>query len=87
MIEVGGKRREITKMRIWEFEDGTIVREEEFDGDLTEFVVEKDGKSATINLHTIEDRDNCARLMDEGENPLESGWENGAGDAISAIME
>lgn len=74
-------------MRIWEFRDGTIVREEVFDGDLTEFVIEKNGKTATISPDTIEDRDECARLMDYGENPLESGWEDGFGNTIASIME
>ena len=77
----------MTELRIWEFADGTIVREEEFDGDLTEFVVEKDGKSVTINPDTIADRDDCARLMDEGENPLTSGWEDGAGNDLAAVFD
>lgn len=68
-------------MRTWE-RKGYEVVEVEFDGDLHEFEVVKDGEViATITPDTIEDMDQIIKDLDSGEGV--DGWEDGMGNTIS----
>lgn len=67
-------------MRVWE-RKGYIVSEIEFDHDLHEFEVVKDGKViATITPETIEDMEQIISDLDAGEDV--NGWEDGMGNTI-----
>ena len=68
-------------MRVWERE-GYIVREVEFDYDLHEFEVVKDGEViATITPADLDDMDRIISNLDAGEGV--DGWEDGMGNTIS----
>ena len=68
-------------MRTWE-RKGYEVVEVEFDGDLHEFEVVKDGEViATITPDTIEDMEQIIEDLDNGEDV--NGWEDGMGNVIS----
>ena len=68
-------------MRVWERE-GYIVREVEFDYDLHEFEVVKDGEMiATITPADLDDMTDIVAALDSGEDV--EGWEDGMGNTIS----
>lgn len=68
-------------MRTWE-RKGYEVVEVEFDGDLHEFEVVKNGEViATITPDTIEDMEQIIKDLDSGEGV--DGWEDGMGNTIS----
>jgi len=68
-------------MRTWE-RKGYEVVEVEFDGDLHEFEVVKDGEViGTITPDTIEDMEQIIKDLDSGEGV--DGWEDGMGNTIS----
>mgnify|MGYP001241952546 CR=1 FL=1 len=67
-------------MRIWE-RKGYMVVEKEFDHDLHEFDVVKDGEViATITPADLEDMQQIVEALDAGENV--NGWEDGMGNTI-----
>lgn len=68
-------------MRTWN-RKGYEVVEVEFDGDLHEFEVVKDGEViATITPETVEDMEQITKDLDNGEDV--DGWEDGMGNTIS----
>lgn len=68
-------------LKTWE-RNTYIVEEKEFDGDLHEFDVVKDGEViATINPETIEDMNQIIEDLDAGEDV--DGWEDGNGNTIN----
>jgi hypothetical protein len=68
-------------MRVWE-RKGYIVPEIEFDHDLHEFEVVKDGRViATITPADVEDMEKIIADLDSGEDV--NGWEDGLGNVIS----
>ena len=68
-------------LKTWERNTYT-VEEREFDGDLHEFDVIKDGEViATINPETIEDMQAIIEDLDNGEDV--DGWEDGNGNTIN----
>lgn len=68
-------------MRVWE-RKGYIVREVEFDHDLHEFEVVKDGEViATITPADLDDMNRIISDLDAGEGV--DGWEDGMGNTIS----
>lgn len=68
-------------MRTWN-RKGYEVVEVEFDGDLHEFEVIKNGEVvATITPDTIEDMEQIIADLDNGEDV--DGWEDGMGNTIS----
>ena len=68
------------EMKVWERE-GYIVQEVEFDGDLHEFEVVKDGEViATITPADIDDMNQIIADLDAGEDV--NGWEDGMGNTI-----
>ena len=68
-------------LRTWE-RNTYIVEEKEFDGDLHEFDVIKNGEViATINPETIEDMQAIIEDLDNGEDV--DGWEDGNGNTIN----
>ena len=68
-------------MRTWE-RKGYEVVEVEFDGDLHEFEVVKDGEViATITPDTIEDMEQIIKNLDAGDDV--DGWEDGMGHTIT----
>lgn len=68
-------------LKTWERNTYT-VEEREFDGDLHEFDVVKDGEViATINPETIEDMQAIIEDLDNGEDV--DGWEDGNGNTIN----
>ena len=71
----------IFMLRTWE-RNTYIVEEKEFDGDLHEFDVIKNGEViATINPATIEDMQAIIEDLDNGEDV--DGWEDGNGNTIN----
>jgi hypothetical protein len=67
-------------MRIWE-RDGYQVVEKEFDHDLHEFEVVKDGEViATITPADMDDMRRIVEALDAGEGV--NGWEDGTGNTI-----
>ena len=68
-------------LKTWERNTYT-VEEREFDGDIHEFDVVKDGEViATINPETIEDMQAIIEDLDNGEDV--DGWEDGNGNTIN----
>lgn len=68
-------------MKTWVRETYTVEMVE-FDGDLKEFEVVKDGEViATITPATIEDMEQIIEDLDNGEDV--NGWEDGMGNVIS----
>lgn len=68
------------KMRVWEREGYKVV-EKEFDHDLHEFDVIKDGKViATITPGDLDDMETIVSDLDAGEDV--NGWEDGNGNTI-----
>lgn len=69
------------EMRIWK-RNGYIVREVDFDGDLHEFEIIKNGKViATITPADLDDMAQIVADLDAGEGV--DGWEDGMGNVIS----
>lgn len=67
-------------MRVWEREGYKVV-EKEFDHDLHEFDVIKDGKViATITPGDLDDMETIVSDLDAGEDV--NGWEDGNGNTI-----
>jgi len=67
-------------MKTWEREGYKVV-EKEFDYDLHEFDVIKDGETiATITPDSIESMDSIIDALDNGEDV--DGWEDGMGNTI-----
>ena len=67
-------------MRTWEREGYKVV-EKEFDYDLHEFDIVKNGETiATINPGSIDDMENIIKDLDNGEDV--DGWEDGKGNTI-----
>lgn len=65
-------------MRTWEFADGTIVEEAEFDYDLHILKVYNNGKYlGSIYPADVEDMEKLFRDLDDGSNPIEDRWEDG----------
>jgi hypothetical protein len=74
------KLKEENEMRTWERE-GYIVQEVEFDGDLHEFEIVKNGEViATITPADTEDMERIIADLDAGEDV--NGWEDGMGNTI-----
>ena len=68
-------------LKTWERNTYT-VEEREFDGDIHEFDVVKNGEViATINPETIEDMQAIIEDLDNGEDV--DGWEDGNGNTIN----
>lgn len=75
------EEQEERKMKTWERE-GYIVEEVEFDGDLHEFNVIKNGEViATITPADIDDMKQIIEDLDNGEDV--NGWEDGMGNTIA----
>lgn len=75
------KRKERGKMRTWEREGYEVV-EKEFDHELHEFDVIKDGEIiATITPADLENQAQIVADLDAGEDV--NGWEDGNGNTIS----
>lgn len=73
------------EMRIWK-RNGYIVREVDFDGDLHEFEIIKNGKViATITPADLDDMAQIVADLDAGEGV--DGWEDGMGNVISIPLE
>lgn len=73
------------EMRIWK-RNGYIVREVEFDHNLHEFEVVKDGEViATITPADLDDMNRIISDLDAGEGV--DGWEDGMGNVISIPEE
>lgn len=71
----------MTELRTWERENYT-VNEIEFDYDLHEFEVVKDGEViATITPDTVEDMEDMANALDNGADV--NGWEDGMGNIVN----
>ncbi len=71
----------MANLKIWE-RKGYTVEEKEFDYDLHQFEVIKDGEViATITPGSIEDMNQIIEDLDNGEDV--DGWEDGNGNTIS----
>lgn len=71
-------------MRTWEFADGTIVEETEFDYDLHILKVYNHGKYlGSIYPADIEDMKKLFDELDSGSNPIEDKWEDGDGNTCN----
>ena len=67
-------------MRTWEYED-YVVKEKEFDYDLHEFDVVKNGEIiATITPGSLDEMEQITADLDAGERV--DGWEDGTGNTI-----
>lgn len=67
--------------KVWE-RKGYTVEEKEFNYDLHQFVVVKDGEViATITPETLDDMKQIIEDLDRGEDV--NGWEDGNGNTIS----
>lgn len=73
--------------REWEFEN-CAVYEEESDYDLHNFVVVGlvTGCSCTVAPGCIIDASSIASALDAGENPIDCGWEDGAGNLVKDVL-
>lgn len=67
-------------MREWNFENGIAVEECAYNYDLHCFKVYNGDKYlGAIYPGTIEDMESCIGELDEGYDPISSGWEDGLG--------
>ena len=68
----------------WVFENGITVVEKDFDFDLHCFAVYEGEKYlGSIFPATIDDMISCKSDLDEGNEPIDSGWEDGNGNTCS----
>lgn len=71
-------------MRTWNFDNGVIVGESSHDADLHCFeVFNGDRYLGTVYPNTIEDMNQCIKALDNGEDPISGGWEDGCGNTCS----
>ena len=71
-------------MRKWNFENGVEVYESEYNFDLHCFKVYNEEKYlGTIYPSTIEDMESCATSLNNGDDPISAGWEDGCGNSCS----
>lgn len=71
-------------MRDWKFNNGIEVYEEEFDCDLHCLKVYNRGNYlGTVYPATIDDMKSCFNDLDNGNDPLTSGWEDGCGNSCT----
>lgn len=68
----------------WKFNNGIIVEEEDYDYDLHCFCVSRIKKDEVIILGyiypaNVEDMESCKKALDEGDDPITGGWEDGLG--------
>ncbi len=71
-------------MREWKFENGIEVFEKEFDYDLHCLTVYNgEAYLGTIYPSSIEAMESCFDDLDNGEDPVTGGWEDGAGNTCS----
>lgn len=67
-------------MKEWKFENGITVNEIEYDYDLHAFeVYHNEELLGAIYPADIEDMQECISKLDEGEDPISGGWEDGCG--------
>lgn len=65
-------------MKIWKFENGIEVRESEYNYDLHCFEVYHDGRYlGDVCPGTIEDMEYCMAALNNGEDPISGGWDDG----------
>lgn len=60
-------------MRIWEFEDGVSVTEEDYDFPIS-FVTHKGDVRAEIILKSESDAEKCRAMLNAGQNPFAFIW-------------
>lgn len=67
-------------MKSWEFKNSIKVFEEDYNYDLHCLKVYK-GESylGTVYPGTIEDMHECMKCLDNGDDPITDGWEDGCG--------
>lgn len=71
-------------MREWNFENGINVEECEFDYDLHCFKVYNGEKYlGIIYPGSIEDMESCIEELDNGNDPISDGWEDGMGNSCT----
>ena len=67
-------------MKEWKFENGIEVYESEHNYDLHCFkVYNNDDLLGIVYPNTIEDMEECIKSLDNGEDPISGGWEDGCG--------
>ena len=76
------KTTDNNNMTTWTFENGVIVTEVEYDNDLHEFVVMVGDKRATVTPGDLEEMEMCRKHLDNGEDPISWGWEDGRGNMV-----
>lgn len=71
---------------MWEFQDGTVVVEEE-ENHLPVFAVyDKHDNVVRCYPPDRKDAEDCMEALDNGENPITAGWEDGRGNLLSDLM-
>lgn len=71
-------------IRTWEFANGIIVLEQEFDYDLHCFeVYNGDIYLGKVVPGSLKDMESCIDALDNGEDPISAGWEDGLGNACT----
>lgn len=76
--------RKVIIMREWKFENGISVQEDEFNYDLHCLKVYHGEKYlGTIYPGSIEDMENCFKDLDNGNDPISNGWEDGLGNSCT----
>ena len=67
-------------MKKWNFNNGITVEEKEYDRELHCFAVFSKAKYlGDVYPETIEDMESCVEDLDEGNDPISAGWEDGLG--------
>lgn len=67
-------------MKEWNFENGIIVYEEDYDHDLHCFkVYNRENYLGTVYPDSIEDMEYGISALDNGEDPISADWEDGLG--------
>lgn len=68
----------------WNFENGIIVEECDYDHNLHCFkVYNGDEYLGSVYPETIEDMESCIEAMEDGEDPISGGWEDGMGNVCN----
>ena len=71
-------------MREWKFENGINVYEEEFNFDLHVLkVFDGDRYLGTVYPDSIETMESMFEDLDNGNNPIDSEWEDGCGNSCT----
>lgn len=71
-------------MREWNFENGINVEECDYDYGLHCFKVYNGGEYlGTVYPRNIEDMKLCIECLDNGEDPISGGWEDGMGNSCT----